>query len=311
MSTLLNQAKKSVKEAKVHDQTEEGPAFVYEPTPEGRHRARFIGYVELGMRDGGEWKGKKKPDVLKAYLYYELYGKKVEKIIEVDGVEKTINPIHREMIDVKVGEKANMTKLFKKMVAGRDGITHIAQMLEEPFLLSISHNEVEKDGKKRIYENIKTKDDGYTLSAPIIETMDDEGETTVKKIKVPDQIAPTRLLLWEDPTVEQWDSIFVDGEYEREVDGKTITVSKNFVQNDILSEAKDFEGSPLEALLAGKEMPDLGVVDDEDEDLDDTPDAPEDYLTRRAPLEDAALDNEGVEPDAPNMSMDDDDEIPF
>ena len=58
------------------------------------------------------------------------------------------------------------------------------------------------------------------------------------------------MLLWDTPTKEQWDSVFIDGEYNKTVDGVTTTVSKNFIQG-IAMQASNFTGSALESLVIG------------------------------------------------------------
>ena len=62
-----------------------------------------------------------------------------------------------------------------------------------------------------------------------------------------------QLFLWETPTKETWDELFIEGTNDK---GK----SKNFLQAKCI-EALDFKGSPLEQLLGG-ELPDLNVEDD-------------------------------------------------
>jgi len=57
-----------------------------------------------------------------------------------------------------------------------------------------------------------------------------------------------RLFLYDAPTKQDWDSLFVDGTWD---DGK----SKNKIQEKIRS-ALDFPGSPLESLLSGVVLPD-------------------------------------------------------
>ena len=210
-NVLLNQVNKSVKAGNVQDQTEDKGGFERELIPENKNGwpARFIGYVEVGDRDGGEWQGKKKPNVRKAYVFFQLLSKKLAREIELEGGEKkTVYPIQRIQVDVKTGEKANLTKLFNKMRAGRD-ITHVAQMLGDPFKIGIVHYEKKDDSGKVLatYENSKTKDDGWLVFEPNTIKTDEDGEETIVPLKVPEAREPLRLLLWDDPTPEQWESI--------------------------------------------------------------------------------------------------------
>ena len=74
-----------------------------------------------------------------------------------------------------------------------------------------------------------------------------------------------KLFLWERPTKECWDSLYIDG--TNETTGK----SKNFIQNKCLS-AKNFPGSPLEAMLMGLGMPTLAAdCDNPDADSHEEP----------------------------------------
>lgn len=89
-----------------------------------------------------------------------------------------------------------------------------------------------------------------------------------------------QLFLWEMPTKETWDELFIEGTNDK---GK----SKNFLQAKCI-EALDFKGSPLEALLGG-ELPDLNVEND-DADNNEAP-----------PVPDAAATNATAVPGLPSL----------
>ena len=92
------------------------------------------------------------------------------------------------------------------------------------------------------------KQDGvWAIGAPITT---DPITNEVKVLDVPAATQDIQLLLWDSPTKEQWDSVFIDGEYNKTVDGVTTTVSKNFIQG-IAMQASNFQGSALEALVIG------------------------------------------------------------
>jgi hypothetical protein len=297
-NALLNQVNKSVEKGRVHDQTEEKGGFERELIPENKlgYPARFVGYVEVGDRDGGEWQGKKKANVRKAYLYFQLLSKKLKQEYEKDGETVVAFPVQRIMVDVKTGDKANLTKLFKRMAAGRS-LTHIAQMLGEAFKVGIVHNQ-KKDAEGKVvatYENSRTKDDGWLVYPPMATRLDEEtGEEEQVPLRVAEATEPMRLLLWDDPTAEQWESIkmrpfeYGTGDNKKTFDG-------GFLQYACIHEALDFAGSPLEALLSGAELPDMSVVDPEDDLGDDTP---PDLTVEEDPLA-------GINP------ADMDDEIPY
>lgn len=241
--SLLDQAK-AAKE--VSDQTEATKGFERTVAPEGWTTARFIGYVELGKQPQRPYKGQDKPPALEARLTFELNGKKHITEYEKDGeTQRRTNTVDIK-IKVSSNEKANFYKLLTKMIAGRQDIKHMAEMLGEGFLVKVTHNVTEKDGKKTTWVNL-IDENGWNIGAP--ETFDPVSETSTP-IEVPAATVAPRLLLWESPSVEQWESIFIDGTYTRKVDGVDTEVSKNFIQQTCL-DATDFVGSPLEAFLVG------------------------------------------------------------
>lgn len=175
-----------------------------------------------------------------------MNGKKHIAEYEKDGELKRRTNTVDIKIKVSSNEKAKFYKLLTKMIAGRQDIKHMAEMLGEGFLVKVTHNVTEKDGKKTTWVNLDDEN-GWNIGAP--ETFDPVSETSTP-IEVPAATVAPRLLLWESPSIEQWESIFIDGTYTRKVDGVDTEVSKNFIQQTCLA-AVDFVGSPLEAFLAG------------------------------------------------------------
>lgn len=260
MTNLLNEVNSAVKKGTVKDQNESKGDFEIELVPPGTYPARFVGWIEVGDRDGGEWKGKKKPNVRKAYAEFELVSKKLAQEIEVDGVKKTIYPTVRQLVDVKTGEKANLTKLFKQMANGRD-LMHIAQMLEEPFLVTVEHWTKGEGDNARTYETLRNKEKGWLIKPPLVEVPDEEGEIQVKKVNVIPQTVPTKLLLWDDPSIGQWDSIAGREFSYKDKAGNEQTFPGGYLQYVCVHQALDFSGSALEAMLGGEALGDL--TDDE------------------------------------------------
>lgn len=234
--------------AATEDQTETpaGGEFEYTPPKEGRTVARFVEYIEIGNQPQKPFEGKPKPDAAEVFLGFELLNPARDlREIEVEGGEKKlVADFIRIRLPKKLGEKARFKKLFNKMLYGRDGITHIAQMLGEAFLVGISHGK-SADGKKT-YVNLD-KDGEWNVGAPRIE---DPLEGTVKNLNVRENIRPLRIFLWNNATQDTWDSLYIDGTRKVKVEGVETEVSKNWLQELILS-AKNYQGSPLEALLAG------------------------------------------------------------
>lgn len=237
--------------ASTEDQTETtaGGDFEFTPPVAGLTVGRMIEYIELGIHPQKPYQGKAKPDAEKVRITFELLSptKNIKKV-EIDGKETEITETISATLTKKFGEKAGFKKLFNKMQRGRSDIKHMAQMLNEPFLITIFHNEVEKDGKKTVYANISNADGEYGISAPVRE---DPIAGTQTVIPVPEARRPLKLFLWDHANKDMWDSLFVDGTYEtKNAKGEVTQVSKNRTQEFILS-AKNYKGSALETLLAG------------------------------------------------------------
>lgn len=253
--------------AKRTDQTQTktgGEAF---PIPAaGGALARLVDYIEIGVHPQKAFKGKAKAPAAKALLTFELTGPKYTREIEVDGVKKKVaDRISLPAIPISLHEKAGFKKLFKKMTYGRQDINHMAQMLGDAFLLEIVHNEVGEGADKKVYANITDSDGNYLVSGPF---EIDKLAGTTKKYKVPEAIGNERLFIWDEPTQECWDSLFIDGDREvKDEKGNTKTVSKNWIQNTITS-ALNFEGSPVQTFLEGSSsLPEdpSELVEDEEE----------------------------------------------
>lgn len=319
MSTLnINDISNELDQSQLEDQSHyDGPSggFTFRRIPIGGHPARLIHYIELGVQPQRSFGKEERPDCEQATLTFEFLGKRT--IDEVDG---KLVPM-RKSITLKKSfhEKAGYRKLFEAMRMGDTSITHMSQMVgkgawiikcewttknEDGTKIVIPASKVaeyekryedaaEADKKKfAIYDNIKNAG-GYLISAPVRPVLDEDGEDTgeVQKVAVREHIGELRLFIWDQPKPMFWDSLYIDGEYTREVDGKEKKFSKNRYQNAIL-EAKNFAGSPIEAMLGGVDnlpgMTDNGdVVDDADE-APETPKAP----AKEVPAEEPAGDKE-------------------
>lgn len=267
MTSLLEQVKAAA--AKLADQTEDkGGNFEYEPPAAGPCIARFVSYVEIGNHPQKVFQGKAKPPAPEAIIQFELLGKKHAKEIEMQDetgqtVKRIVYPVITERVAIKSGPRAGFYKLLSAMDYGR-GNTHMAFMLGEAFILTIIHNEVEKDGKKHVYANIKDDSGNWKVSAPV--RVNEEGET--EPLKAPAATVAERLLLWDAPSIEQWNSIHIPGTYQR----KEGEVSKNWLQNMVKS-ALNWEGSPVQNLVLASidgDLPEVSTDPDEQApDLDD------------------------------------------
>jgi len=255
--TLLDQAK-----ASTNDQTKT-TVFENDLTPAGKTFARFVGYTEVGKRPQKAFQGKPKADCREARFTFELNGPKHCREVEIEGEMKKITGVIGVKLTIKSAENSGFIKLFNKMKYGRDGINNFPQMLDEGFLIDIVHAPgKDRDGKDVTYANMKDADFNYLIGAPMM-TNPATGE--MMSFDIPESTIPHRLLLWDQPTAEQWQSVFIDGTRTVKRDGVEVQESKNWLQQDIVENALDFAGSPLELMLNGVddlEMPgDTGEAD--------------------------------------------------
>lgn len=251
--------------AQYEDQTETqsgGGDFDREPPAEGVTFGRFIEYIELGKQKQRPFNGKPKKDADEVRITFELlHPKKNIREIEVDGNKMQVTDRISITTTKSLHEKSGYVKLFKTMARGRAEIKHMAQMLNEAFLLTVSHNVKEKDGKKTTYANLQ-KDGVYNIAAPVI--VDPVAETTTQ-IPVGPALSPIRIFLWNQPTKETWKTLFIDGDRTvKKADGTEETVSKNWLQNKILG-ATNFAGSALEDLLSGSAELEAAIGEPEEE----------------------------------------------
>lgn len=251
--------------AETEDQTvvQEHTEFERVIAPAGVTTARLIEYIELGMREQKPYQGKAKPDAEEIRVTFELLGPKHINEVEIEGEKVKLSNLISIKISKKLGERAAFKKLFNKLSYGRADKKHIAQMLGDPFIVEVVHNTV---GEKT-YANIRDKDGNFLINSPFIKDAL-TGETTDISKKVPASLRSPKLFLWDHPTKETWDSLFIDGTREVKVGDKVEQQSKNWLQETIMS-AKNFHGSPLYTMLNGVSAADLPLSEDEGEDLSD------------------------------------------
>lgn len=240
--------------AAVKQAAEQGPNMneaqkgggTYTPPAEGVCRLRFIGYVE-GGKQRHEFQGALAyKDKVK--LVFELSGPKHQPRKTDDGV---LIP-HRMTIEEtqSLSEKANFYKLFRAM--NYDGTaTHMAQLLDREFLGTVFHKK-SKSGKT--YAQLKSPA-GYSIRSPYYE---DPNTGQTHKISADPRMSDIRCFLWEFPSKEMWDSLYIEGTYEerKDDDGNVIAParSKNVFQEWIKG-ASNWVGSPMhEILSAGGEL---------------------------------------------------------
>lgn len=218
-------------ETQTVDMTQEGTgSFEKIMLPKGPYNCRMIEYIEYGKWvPTHQGKPTGRPAALNFKVKFCFYGP--------NGEEVYINSLR---MPVSNSEKANAKKLFDRMNYGGQ-LKHIAQGLNQCYRMEL--DVVEKDGKE--YNTMVFE----TLS-PLPKFDPNTGEA----VKLPDfDVSKLRVFLWNAPTKEAWDSLYIEGTGEN---GK----SKNFIQEDILK-AVDYPGSPLQNLLeGGLPMPPMDAV---------------------------------------------------
>lgn len=196
--------------------------------PEGSAIGRLVSYIEVGKKPM-EYQGQAKPPALHVRLGFALYGEGYQRD---DGKPRIIRSF---AMNLSNNEKAKTFKLFKRM--NYKGIhKNFAQMLGETFIVPIKHK---AGAKGAVYANID-----FEQIAPGIEPI---SRRPYEIPTTPDEMY--QLFLWNNPTLEQWNSIHIEGD-------------NNFLQEECLS-AVDFPNSKLDQLLNGS-MPSMAVQTDDD-----------------------------------------------
>lgn len=286
---LLKQAKEATALTDQSEVTQGG--FDNTPVATKRAPARFIGYVEQGLQPQPDYKGKAKEPANELILTFEIFGSANTREIEDEKTKKKkkVGNLLHVRVTEKLSDKAKFKKLFAKMTRGRP-ITHLSHMLNEVFLVEVR---VVKSKNDRMYATLEAEDGTYNINGPEMDKVDDEGNTigTVDvTAATPPASVPFKLFIMSDPTIEQWESIHIDGTYTKKVKGEDGTEaevehSKNFLQETIM-EALDFEGSAIQAILLGL---------DGEEDQTEEEDVAEDEETEETEEEETVEDVEDVE----------------
>lgn len=192
--------------------------------PEGYAFGRLVEYVEQGMQPQ-EYQGQAKEPALEFSLGFALYGEGYQNDDGTPYIIRTYNTA------LSRNEKSRAFKLFKAL-NWKGTAKGFAQLLGTGFLVKIKHVPKSKAEPTVMVSRIDL--DGFL---PPLDPV------TKAPYPIPE---PTddlyRLFLWNKPTLDGWESLYISGEYE----GK----SKNRVQEYILG-AMDFQGSALQLLLSG------------------------------------------------------------
>ena len=235
--------------AEIEDQTET-EEFQGNLPEVGPTVCRFVDYIDLGKQPRNPYQGKPKPPADTILLAFDLLSP--QNIHAPSG--NMPNPwCDRVVVKItkSINEKAGFKKLFLKMTYGRPDIVHMAQMLGEAFIVDIAHTggQIGTDGKKgRPYVSIKDASKEWTIRPPFFL---DPLTKTRTDVPVPPPMSPLRAFVWALADKESWDSLFIEGSYEKKDPAGNVTnVSKNWIQEAILK-ATDLAGSPVEQVIKG------------------------------------------------------------
>lgn len=197
--------------------------------PEGYAFGRLVEYVELGKQPQ-EFKGQSKDPAMEFTLGFALWGQGYQN---EDGTPYIIRPYSMAQ---SRNEKARAFLLFK-CLNYKGTAKNFGQLLGEAYLVKIKHV-----AKSTTDPTIVSRID----LAGFLPPLDPVSKQPYPIPEAADELY--RLFLWNRPTKEAWDSLFIEGTWEAK-DGKPAE-SKNRIQETILS-ALDFQGSPLQLMLGG------------------------------------------------------------
>jgi hypothetical protein len=254
----------------------------YTPPAAGPCGLRLVGYFEIGKQKG-TYQGK---PTVKDYvqLVFELSGPKHPPVVNDDETKRPLRITIEESLSLN--EKAHFFKLFNRMnYAGK--ASHMVELLGESYLGTVIHRAYKgRDGKERIAVELYDKKEGsYTIRPPRRAVIDeDSGMETgdFKIVNVAPALTALRAFLWNYSDLDDWNALFIDGEYPERKDDKGVVTakakSKNVLQNTI-KQAVNFQGSPVHTLLAAMggniDIPDAEAGrEDRDDDNEDAPAKP-------------------------------------
>lgn len=234
--------------AAVEDQSvaSTGAGSDYQPPAAGFTVGRLVEYVELGVHPQKPYMGTPKKPCEEVRIVFDLLGPKNIREVDVNGVKtKVCDRIVIKTMPKLLADKAKFFKLFCKMQDGRKNIKHMSQMLGEAFMLKIVH--VKSEDGKTTYANIRDADGSWLVFPPV--QPDPLNPDELKPLNVPPAISKYRLFVWNNPTVNTWVSLFMDGTYKaKDAAGVEQEYSKNTIQDKIMT-ALNYVDSPLYTML--------------------------------------------------------------
>ena len=218
---------------------ENATKFVRKPLEAGSALIRLIQVIDYGVQPQDPYEGEEKPDVATRQLTFEVVSKKHREEYEVEGEKK----IGARYLNISYGgmkisnhPKSNHSKTFTTMNY-KGTATKFYELLGEVYKCELVPS---KSGKMVYIKDIKP---------PLYEeTIDGEGTGKMLPLKAHSQINDSKVFLWDQPFIEDWNALEIEG--------------NNFIQEKILA-AKNYVGSPLQALLSGINLDDESNSEDQ------------------------------------------------
>lgn len=248
---LLALANEAAEQAEV-DMSETQSGGFSKLYPEGYAFARLVEYVELGKHTE-EFQGKVKQPALTFRMGFAIWGKPPGQEETFHNEDGSPGLIRTYDMRISNNEKSGAKIAFDRMNY-KGKAKQFYQFIGAPFLIHIIRK-ANKDSTKPPRNQIVLKD-----------TLPPHDPATGTPYNIAEAPADLyRLFLWNKPTKQGWDSLFIEGQTDA---GK----SKNFIQEKCMA-ALDFPGSPLEQMLSG--AGDLPSPEQLSEKAPETPAAPQ------------------------------------
>jgi len=182
--------------------------------PVDNYPARVVQVIDLGLQDGGEWKGEKKPPVNKLYITYELVDSFMQDA-EGNDVEDKPRWISEELnMFSPDADKAKCNQRYKSIDPELVYDYNWAELVESPCYVMVAH----KQSKDKTYANVG-------IVTPYI--------VSKRNPELPPLVNPAKVFDLGEPDMEVFNAL------------------PEWLQDKIKGNL-EYTGSPLEELLGGK-----------------------------------------------------------
>lgn len=192
--------------------------FVEQPLlPVDNYPARVVQIIDLGLQDGGEWAGEKKPPVNKLRMTYELTD---AFMVDADGKEREDAPIWLSE-DIKLYspevDRATCNKRYKAIDPEEVFDYDWAQLIGSPCTILTKH----KESKGKTYCNVAN------VSPYVVSRRNPE---------LPELVNQAKVFTLDEPDMEVFDSL------------------PEWIREQVMANL-EFKGSPLDIALNGGAKP--------------------------------------------------------